>query len=317
MKIYAPEPIREATTIGVDYTASEANADVVIQVTTLEELERFGTSDNTIYIIRKEWTNSPLVRTSNCVDMGYVNFNFECSNNLFFTPNDLCYDNTVNIPVGFTPHTAISQEPRYWADKPRCTDFHYKNRVFWSGNVKNHNFRKAILNHYTNIEDSRFTIKSFDENIYIKPTESSTYTNYLHDLQESDIVLCIRGDVPSVYSLFDVMQSGCVPVFINCFDIGWEKIINVDEHFLTFNLDETSIEDVHSKILELLNDQERLIKMKRNCMDLYETHFKKSKFHGRSYTNFIVAKSIEFHANDYQLNLTDNKLISRTILNYT
>lgn len=317
MKIYTDvNALKKTVRLDVDFVSSEFDADIILKRIFLKDYYNNDHRNNVIYYLDKIWTRSPLRRTGNCVDDDCMDFNFSETKKLFFTNNDCCSSNLINLPVGFIPCEFISKKPNYWERESRCIDFSFKNKVYWSGTLSNHQYRQKIFNFYKNINDSRFSINSFEEPVYgPKPLASNVYKKFINNLSESDICFCIRGDLPSTYSFFDILRRGCVPILINCYyNTGWENILKTDDYFLSFNLETESLDNIHVKVLNLLQDRDRLLKMKKNCVSLYESYFKHNRHHALPYADFVIAKCIELYENNFQLDGINNQLITKRFL---
>lgn len=251
------------------------------------------------------------IRYGFCVD---DRINLKPAKNFCFSRNDFCSDDRIiYLPVEFnTPHS-ISKNPYYWRDEPKIENIQYHNRLYWKGNIKNHETRKMIFDFYKN-KDSRFIVDEFKQSIYTKPCYSNEHDNFTKELLSSDASFCLRGDRPSTHSFFDMLQYGCIPITINCMDIGWHNIMhNVEDYMLEFDLRKHTIDYIHSSIEDLLKDKERVLRMKRNCINLFEKVF---KFQGPSaWGDFMVAKSIEIYKNNFDVTKIDNNLICEEYLN--
>lgn len=317
MKIYTDvNALKTTVRLDVDFVSSELDADIILKRILLEDYHSKDHRNNAIYFLDKIWTKSPLRRIGDCVDGDFMNFDFPKTKKLFFTFNDCCSTNTVNLPAGFLPHKVISQEHSYWEREPECTDFSFKNKVYWSGTLSNHQYREKIFNFYKNINDPRFSINSFREPVYgPKPLASNIHKNFINKLSESDLCFCIRGDMASTYSFLEILRRGCVPILINCYyNTGWENILNMNDYFLSFNLEIDSLDSIHAKVLELLQDRDRLLEMKKNCVSLYESYFKYNRHEALPYADFMIAKCIELYENNFQLDGINNQLITKRFL---
>jgi len=245
----------------------------------------------------------PNFRKGFCVDNGILHRpNF---NNFCFTSNDFC-----NIPY-FIP---MPQGPSF-GDNKTIKNETFNNKTFWSGG-QTHETRGDVLSFYKKIDDKRFDVSLFKENVYRDGFKTGTYETYLNNLSKSDVVYILRGDRIWVNTFFDVIRCGCIPIMINSMnDYGWENIFtNVDDFMLRFDLREHSMEHIHQQVVLLLEDKERVLYMKNNIRKFHDMFFKHncSKF---GFSEFLLAKLVDIFKNNFDINKIDNKFISTEILN--
>ena len=233
--------------------------------------------------------------------------------NFCFSHNDFCKNPyLITVPVGFNPPNGISQKPEYWKEKQKTQNIQYHGKLYWKGNSKNHFTRKTVLEYYEN-RDSRFNVSDFSDSVYRAPCKAQVYENYIQKLLNADMSFCLRGDRPSTHSFFDLLQHGCIPVNINCMDLGWSNILSdVSSYMLFYDLTKQTLDEIHSDIIRILEDKDRVLKMKHNCVNLFETLFKNQT--RSAWGEFLLAKCIEIHKNDYDINKISNTLISSEYL---
>lgn len=229
---------------------------------------------------------------------------------LIFTSMDTYHKTLINMPLGFMDQHCISQSSDYY--KTTIHDQCYYRRIFWRGNathVTRTNFVNFARTHSSGLFDVDF-VKNFNPYGEKKP-HSGHYRDYCKHLLFSDICLGIRGDLPWLYSFFDMLRLGTVPCLIDCYfysDLGWENIgINPNDIFLSFKSSETPFEEICNTIVELLNNKEKILYMK-NCIykfmknyiyndTLLHLHNGHPKYSG--WADFIIAKCIELKQNNF------------------
>lgn len=233
--------------------------------------------------------------------------------NFCFTGNDFLKNPyLINVPVGFNTPERVSQPDQYWMSSEKYQDIRYTGRLYWKGNTDNHMMRREVINYYRD-KDPNFSVNSFEYNVYVDPCPEEVYTNYVSELKASDMSFCLRGDRPSTHSFFDLLQYGCIPVNINCMEVGWENILeNVSDYMLNYDMISSSLDDIHTDIVNVMKDRERVLRMKRNCVELFETLFKDQPMY--AWGEFILAKCIEIYKNNYDVTKISNKLISEEYL---
>jgi len=294
---------------GVKFVNSEDEAD--FSVIKGDGSEKFN--KNNIYLlngvkrVRTGWN----LRNGFCVDN---NIDLPDLQNFYFSPLDICNKPyIISTPSGPTNHNSVSQKPQYWLDyNIKNTDFH--NRVYWCGRISSHATRKELYDFYNTVDDDRFNIIKFTSNVYQNETSPNIYTDYIEELSKSDISFVLRGDKTFANSFFDVIMAGCIPVMISSMNYyGWENIFeNVDDYMLRFDLREHSMEYIHEQVELLLEDKERVLRMKANIANFYNTFFKHSARFG--FGEFLLAKCIEIYKNDFDLERVDDKFICSEIL---
>ena len=234
--------------------------------------------------------------------------------NFCFSVFDFC-----NIPYmittagGPTPVTFISQKPKYWLDyNIKNTYFH--NKVYWCGNITTHETRRPFFEFYSSINDSRFDVTEFKVNIYHDKVNPNVFTDHIERLSNADVCFILRGDKPFANSFVEVIMSGCIPIMISSMNYyGWENIFeNVDDYMLRFDLREHSMEYIHEQVVLLLEDKERVLHMKANIRNFYNTFFKHSANFG--FAEFLVAKCIDIYKNNFDVKRVDSKFICSEIL---
>lgn len=225
--------------------------------------------------------------------------------NFCFTSNDFCdipYLILVPSGPGFGDNKTIKNE-----------NFH--NKVFWSGTLT-HSTRRDFWSFYNTIDDERFNVSLFDQRVYKDGFKPGTYEAFLDNLSKSDIVFLLRGDRIWVNTFFDVIRAGCIPIMINSMnDYGWENIFqNVDDYMLRFDLREHTMEYIHQQVVSLIEDRERVLYMKANIRRFHDMFFKHDCAR-YGFSEFLLAKCVEIHKNDFDINKIDDKFICPEILN--
>jgi hypothetical protein len=244
----------------------------------------------------------------------------------------------IRIREGFNIDNRISPRPNFRSFCFSCNDFYdipymiqipcgpefgdnniienkkYNSKVFWSGRIFTHETRKDVFEFYDAVDDNRFEILNFNENAYQLGLKEGTYERYIDNLSKSDIVYILRGDRPWVNTFFDVIRTGCIPVMISSMNYyGWENIFeNVDDYMLRFDLREHSMGYIHEQVVILLEDKERVLRMKANIANFYNTFFKHSSSFG--FSEFLLAKCIEIYKSDFDLERVDDKFICSELL---
>ena len=162
--------------------------------------------------------------------------------------------------------------------------------------------------------DIRFDVSEFKFNVYATDVDPSIFTDHIERLSNSDVGFVLRGDRPWAHAFFDVIMAGCIPVMISSMnDYGWENIFeNVDDYMLRFDLREHSMEYIHEQVVLLLEDKERVLRMKANIANFYNIFFKHNASFG--FGEFLLAKCIEIYKNDFDLEKIDDKFICSEVL---
>lgn len=320
MKFFIPIPLHKRwfpeNVEGIEFVRNPKLADIVIKMGSWDDdAECLNKESRTIYMMPYIHGNATgkytrkNMRNGFCVD---DKIGLPKVKNFCFSGNDLCEDSRIiTIPVGFNNEASVSQEPLYWQKVPKIENFKHTGKLYWKGNGRNHATRRLILDFFGGLPN--FDVSIFEYSIYKEPCPSEVYKTYTNCLSNSDMSFCMRGDRPSTHSFFDLLQYGCIPIGINCMDIGWENIINnPTDYFLNFALPEDSLEYIHSKILELLSDENKILKMKQNCVNLFELFFKSQS--KTAWGEFILAKCIEIFKKDFDPNRIDNTFVSSELL---
>jgi len=268
---------------------------------------------NTIHLLsglKRVRTNRNL-RNGFCVDNKIDIPNIK---NFSFTYLDFCNKPyIITMPSGPTHHKVVSQKPKYWLDYDiKNTSFY--NRVYWCARPSTHITRKEFYDFYNTVDDDRFNIIKFMSNVYQNETSPNIYTDYIEELSKSDISFVLRGDKTFANSFFDVIMAGCIPVMISSMNyFGWENILeNVDDYMLRFDLREHSMEYIHEQVRLLLEDKERVVRMKANIANFYNTFFRHPADVG--FGEFLLAKCVDIYKKDFDLERVDDKFICSEIL---
>ena len=226
-------------------------------------------------------------------------------NNFCFTTNDFCG----------IPYLIPSPGGPRFGDNKTIKNETFNNKVFWSGG-QTHETRGNVLSFYKTIDDKRFDVSLFKENVYRDGFKTGTYETYLNNLSKSDVVFMLRGDRIWAHTFFDIIRCGCIPIMINSMnDYGWDNIFtNVDDFMLRFDLREHSMEHIHQQVVLLLEDKERVLYMKNNIRKFHDMFFKHNCL-TFGFSEFLLAKLVDIFKNDFDINKIDNKFISTEILN--
>ena len=299
---------------GVKFVNSEDEADFSIVKIPFEQYdsEFFENNSKTICIIKAMPHHKRVdIRKGYCIDNRVDIPNIK---NFCFSTNDFCgVPHIIPMPFGPTFKQNKNQKPKYWLDyNIKNTDFH--NKVYWRSRVSTHESRKTFMKFYNSINDPRFDVSELKVNIYQTDVDPSIFTDHIERLSNSDVGFVLRGDRPWVLSFFDVTMSGCIPIMISSMnDYGWENIFeNVDDYMLRFDLREHSMEYIHEQVALLLEDKERVLRMKANIANFYNTFFRHSAKFG--FAEFFLAKCIEIYKNDFDLEKIDDKFICSEVL---
>jgi hypothetical protein len=298
----------------INFVDEEKNADLIIRYSDWDiDSPAFIEDSREIYNMQYIASNNrgpyrrTRVRSGFCVD---DQIELPEVKNFCFTNNDFCKNPYfIQVPVIWNIPRTISKPKLYWRLKDRVDHVSYSNRVYWKGNITTHITREKIFDFFQENPHPNFCIESFERRVYVKPCPESEYDNYLKELSNSDMCFVLRGDRPSTHSFFDIIQCGCIPICINTMNIGWENIMeNVEDYMLLFDLNKQTIKEIQAKILEVLSDKERVLKMKQNCINLFETFFRDTPSN-LPWDEFRLAKSIQIYKNDFDISKIDSKLI--------
>jgi len=229
---------------------------------------------------------------------------------------DLLESKTIGVPISYTRPSNISQPTSYFTDKFNSTNQNkYHNRIYWRGDVKSHEVRKLFLESMDIFPDKRIDIAEY------KPTQGavygrekpppSGYNDYFNALQNSDIVLQIRGDLTWAFTFLDVLRASCVPCFINTeyHNLGWEQLgITKEEMFIYFDIHKHSPEFIYNELITLLDDRERILNMKQNIHNFFKKYIMTDRnicnYNQRilpGWMDFYAAKLLEYFHNGYKV----------------
>ncbi len=267
------------------------------------------------------------IRTSDLVDQHYLN-NVNFHGIIFNTHLDLMGENIISKLLPHMPCNSISKNKDYFKDTIN-EEFKFYNKCFWRGG-RTHITRKQVIDFLNSKNDSRFDLslwRPITGHIY-KPDgprpEGWEYDEYFKNMSMSDIGLCIRGDRPWMYSFFDVIRAGAIPVCINTqyHNLGWEHIdYNTNNLFLSYDLTKgDTLEDVYNGIDNLLKNKEKCLEMKKKLRKFYKEIYLTDRTHSFEkipkafvgFGDFFTAKIIEIIENDFVLK--DNKFFSKNAL---
>jgi hypothetical protein len=298
----------------VEFVDSKDEADFCIKKVFFDDInsEFFKNNSKTICLMQSIPHKKRVdIRKGYCVDN---RVDIPTIKNFCFSTNDFCnIPYLIPTPSGPIRSGFISQKPKYWLDyNIKNTDFY--NKVYWCGSNSTHATRKEFYDFYNTFDDDRFNIIKFTSNVYQTETSPSIYTDYIEELSKSDISFVLRGDKTFANSFFDVIMAGCIPVMISSMNyFGWENIFeNVDDYMLRFDLREHSMEYIHEQVVLLLEDKERVLRMKANIANFYNKFFKHSANFG--FAEFLIAKCIEIYKNDFDIEKIDNEFICSEFL---
>jgi len=229
---------------------------------------------------------------------------------------DLLESKTIGVPISYTRPSNISQPTDYFTSSFESTNQNkYHNKIYWRGDIASHEVRSLFLESMKEFPDKRIDIAPYEPTngaVYgkVKPPADG-YTDYFNTLQKSDIALQMRGDLTWVFSLFDVLRAGCIPCFVNTgyHDLGWEQLgIMKDEMFISFDIYQHSPEYIYSEMIKLLEDQERVLHMKRNAHNFFKKYIMSDRniydYNDRilpGWIDFYAAKLLEYFHNDYRV----------------
>lgn len=229
---------------------------------------------------------------------------------------DLLESKTIGTPGGYTRPCNISQPTSYFTDQYNSTNQNtYHNRIYWRGDIKNHEVRALFLESMEKFGDKRIDIapyKPISGAVYgrEKPPANG-YTDYFNALQNSDISLQMRGHVPWAYTFLDILRAGCIPCLINTEyqNLGWEQLgIVKDEMFISFDVYKHTPEYIYSEIIKLLEDREKVLKMKQNIHNFFKKYIITDRdihdYNDRilpGWMDFYAAKLLEYIYCDYKV----------------
>ena len=269
---------------------------------------------NTLFHVNTKYKFRQGIRSGYCVDnqlsLGVHN------KNCLLTTLDMCdSNNIIQTGLGHTPNKCISKQPGYHLKElNKNNSFH--NKVYWSGSIT-HSDRNVLLDFYTNnITDNRFLIQEFippsgNKSISRVPISSLIHDKHIMRLVNSDIVYIIRGDRPMTHSMLEVFRAGCIPVFINISDLGWEHVLSRKNDFMlsfTLDLKNHSFNSIHEQVATLLEDRQRVMHMKNNIKKLYNTFF--ANYDGDPWFPFHFSKLIDLSRSQFNITNQSQKLIN-------
>ena len=309
-------------------TNEKKNADVSIKTWDPTIQKNLYAESKTIYVINFNKKKFPRTtrRISDMVDQHHVQD--ATFNGISFCMGlDMMGEHIISKPLPHMPYEAISKNKDYFKEISN-EEFKFHNKCFWRGGYT-HIIRQKIINFINNKKDLRFDLKFWRPKtgeIYIpgkKRPEAWEYDEYFNNLSNSDIGLCIRGDRPWLFSFFDIIRAGAIPVCINTqyHNLGWEKIgIDWKDLFLSYNLTENdTLQDVYKGIDNLLKNKIKCLEMKKNLRYFYKNIYLTDRTHNfdnilkgvLGFGDFFAAKIIEIIENNF--NLKDNKFFCETV----
>jgi hypothetical protein len=188
--------------------------------------------------------------------------------------------NMIRVPLNHMPHDRISKDKDYFREVGIDQTDQFFNRCLWRGSWT-HIVRRKIVSFLKEKNDTRLDLEFWQAKTGrtyglrgSKAPDSWEYDQYFEELQKSDAALCIRGDTEWLYSFWDIIRAGAIPVLVNTGyqHLGWDKIgIDYKDLFLSYDISsEDSTLDVYNGINDLLNDKERCKKMKMNLRKFYQ-----------------------------------------------
>ncbi|MEN9445615.1 MAG: Exostosin family [Bacteroidota bacterium] len=285
-------------------------------------------SPKTIYFFQYDKKSCPRqgIRTSDVVDQHYLQ-NVTFDGIIFAKTLDIFGPNIINNLIPHTPHLSISKNKDYFKEINN-EEYKFYNKCFWRGGYT-HVTRRKVLNFLNKKNDARFDVSHWTPKtgkIYDAESKSPDeweYDEYFKNLSTSDIGLCIRGDRPWIFSFFDVIRSGAIPVCVNTqyHNLGWENIgYDINNLFLSYDLTKgDTLEDMYNGIDNLLKNKNKCLEMKKNLRKFYKeiyltdrTHtFDNVKRYLTGFGDFFVAKVIEIIENNFVLK--DNKFFCNKV----
>ena len=280
----------------------------------------------TIYWININDYKRQNIRNADTVDQHFLQDN-TCNGIIFGKTLDLYGDNIINLPLGHMLFESISKDRNFFKEVSE-TPFEYYNKCYWRGN-KTHITRKTLIDFLYKKKDNRIDAEFWEPKTgsTYRPNEkrpdSWEYDNYFKALSKSDIGLCIRGDRPWLYSFFDIVRAGSIPVCINTqyHNLGWENIgYDINELLLSYDLTKgDKLEDVYNGIDELLKNRDKCLRMKKNLRHFYKTFYLTDRSHNVEhvpkkyigFSDFIAAKIIEIIEDSFILK--DKRLFTNRV----
>jgi hypothetical protein len=261
------------------------------------------------------------IRVSDLSDQHYLN-NTAFDGIIFNTHLDLRGENIISKVLPHMPCDKISKNKDYFKETSN-EEFKFYNKCFWRGG-NTHITRTKVIDFLNSKNDTRLDLslwrpttgRIYGQRSSKRPNEWE-YDEYFKNMSMSDIGLCIRGDRPSMYSFFDVVRAGAIPVCINTQypNLGWEHIgYNTNDLFLSYDLTKgDTLEDVYNGIDNLLKNKEKCLEMKKNLLKFYKEIYLTDRSHAYEKTppsfigfaDFFAAKFIEIIENNFVLK--DNK----------
>ena len=268
------------------------------------------------------------IRTSDVVDQHFLKENDE-NLPVFCRTMDISAPNFVITPLCHNFPERISMEEDYFKIVNRQPNDRLFNKCFWRGSPT-HYTRKNVVDFLNSKKNKLIDVDFWQAktgSIYgDQPSPKAwEYINFFEEMKKSDIGLCIRGDRAWLYSFFDIMRAGAIPVCINTqyHNLGLENIgYKVDDLFLSYDLTKgDTLEDVYDGITRLLQNKEKCLEMKKNVTRFYKSIYltdrtlnvkKIDYFPGLTgFGDFFAAKVIDIIENDFKLK--DNKLFTETV----
>lgn len=138
------------------------------------------------------------------------------------------------------------------------------------GNTRHQPVRRRILAELAGAAGFRIT----DPGIVFHAHDQASHLQYLEEIAESDFVLCPRGESPSTYRLFEVMQMGRCPVIIAD---DWLPIAGVDWDGCSVRIRERDLANVPRLLGGRRHEARALGERARTVWELYfgeETKFR-------------------------------------------
>jgi len=286
----------------------------------------------TVYVLNfnRKLTPRKNIRTSNAVDQHYIE-GMTFDGIVFCKTFDLYADNFINGPLPHMRYENISKDKEFFRVIDESPFKHY-NKCVWKARVGTHITRKTAIDYLNNKNDKRLELTCWTpesgmpyswKNHGTKPTQEWEYDNYFDELSKSDLGLVIRGDRPWLFSFWDVVRAGSIPVCINTqyHNLGWEDIgYDPNDLFLSYDLTKNdTLGDVYEGIDKLLKNPDKCIQMKKNMRKFYKEIYLTDRSHKQKnvapwlngFTDFYAAKIIEIIENGFKLK--SNKLFCNKI----
>lgn len=105
------------------------------------------------------------------------------------------------------------------------------------GNTRHQPVRQRLMAQLRNVPEFRMT----DPGIVFHAHDHASQLAYLEEIAESEFVLCPRGESPSTYRMFEVMQMGRCPVIVSD---DWQPVSGIPWDTCSLRIGERDISDL-------------------------------------------------------------------------